>query len=63
MKKATSEIANTTLSIKNVSEVFTPSKEQINIFAERLVPEIKKFFTDERTQKEFNDWKKKHYVA
>ena len=35
---------------------FTPSQEQIDAFARRLMPEIKKFFADEQIQKEFAEW-------
>ena len=37
--------------------IFTPTKEQINALACRLLPEIKKFFADEQVQKEFEAWK------
>ena len=36
---------------------FNPSRKQINAFAKRLMPEIKKYLADERTQIEFNRWK------
>ena len=32
--------------------------KQIEIFARRLLPEIKKFFADESIRKEFEEWKK-----
>ena len=35
------------------------SDEQIKIFARRIMPEIKKYFTDENVKKEFQEWKKK----
>ena len=41
---------------KNDIEV---SEKQIEIFARRLLPEIKKFFADEHIRKEFEEWKKK----
>ena len=41
---------------KNLAN-FTPTKEQINTLACRLLPEIKKFFADEQVQKEFEAWK------
>ena len=41
----------------NVDTKFTPTKEQINALACRLLPEIKKFFADEQVQKEFEAWK------
>ena len=49
----------------NKTEMFIPSKEQSLALARLLTPEIKKFFADERTQKEFNEWKEKqnNYIA
>jgi len=41
----------------NADIKFTPTKEQINALACRLLPEIKKFFADEQVQKEFEAWK------
>ena len=41
----------------DVDTKFTPTKEQINALACRLLPEIKKFFADEQVQKEFEAWK------
>ena len=35
------------------------SEKQIEIFARRLLPEIKKFFADEEIRKEFEEWKEK----
>lgn len=35
------------------------SENQIEIFARRLLPEIKKFFADENIRKEFEEWQKK----
>ena len=35
------------------------SDKQTEIFARRLLPEIKRFFADEDVRKEFEDWKKK----
>ena len=40
----------------DVDTKFTPTKEQINALACRLLPEIKKFFVDEQVQKEFAYW-------
>jgi len=45
---------------RNVRIEFTPSKDQVDTFAYRLMPEIKRYFADERVQKEFADWKNKH---
>ena len=41
----------------DVDTKITPTKEQINALACRLLPEIKKFFADEQVQKEFEAWK------
>jgi hypothetical protein len=35
---------------------FTPTQAQIDAFARRLLPEIKKYFADEEIQKEFAWW-------
>ena len=39
------------------------SDKQIEIFARRLLPEIRKFFADEAIQKEFEEWKRKKGAA
>ena len=33
--------------------------KQIEIFARRLLPEIKRFFADEDIRKEFEEWRRK----
>ena len=35
------------------------SEKQIEIFARRLLPEIKKFFANEDIRKEFEEWQRK----
>ena len=35
------------------------SEKQIEIFARRLLPEIKKFYADENIRKEFKEWQQK----
>jgi len=35
------------------------SDEQVEIFARRIMPEIKKFFADENVKKEFEEWQRK----
>ncbi len=35
------------------------SDKEIEIFARRILPEIKKYFADEEVQKEFLEWKAK----
>jgi len=35
------------------------SDKQIEIFARRLLPEIKKFFANENIRKEFEEWQNK----
>ena len=42
---------------------FSPTQEQIDAFARRLMPEIKKYFADERIQREFADWQAKQNMA
>ena len=41
-------------------EDFAPTQEQIDAFARRLMPEIKKFFADEQVRREFTEWQAKH---
>ncbi len=36
------------------------SDKEIEIFARRLLPEIKKYFANEEVQKEFSEWKAKN---
>jgi hypothetical protein len=43
-----------------VPTAFVPSQEQIDAFARRLMPEIKKFFADENIRQEFIEWQDKH---
>jgi len=38
------------------------SEKQIEIFARRLLPEIKRFFADEKIQQEFNEWQSKRQI-
>jgi len=47
----------------DISGVFVPSREQIGAFAHRLMPEIKKFFTDEQAQQEFVRWQENQKTA
>jgi len=35
------------------------SEKQIEVFARRLLPAIKKFFADEDIRKEFEEWQRK----
>ena len=39
---------------------FCPSQAQIDAFARRLMPEIKRFFADEQIQREFAEWQNRH---
>jgi len=34
------------------------TEKQIEIFARRILPEIKRFFADENVKREFEEWKK-----
>ena len=47
---------------KNENEI-TPkikfSDEQIEIFARRIMPQIKQYFADENVRKEFEEWQRK----
>jgi len=42
---------------------FAPSQEQIDAFARRLMPEIKRFFADWQMKQEFADWLEKHQMV
>ena len=42
---------------------FTPSQEQIDAFARRLMPEIKKFFADENIRQGFIKWQDNHNMV
>jgi len=39
---------------------FVPSQKQLDALARRLMPEIKRFFADERIQQEFVKWREEH---
>ena len=47
------------LHTETVPADFSPTQKQIDILARRLMPEIKKFFANEKIQKEFAEWKEK----
>ena len=47
------------LDIDNQVQSLNISEEQIEILARRLLPEIKKFFADDKIRNEFEEWKKK----
>ena len=36
---------------------YTPTQDQLDALARRLMPEIKKFFADKQIQQEFAEWK------
>jgi len=44
--------------IEQINGVEIPEK-QIEIFARRLLPEIKRFFWDKKVQHEFKEWQNK----
>ena len=37
------------------------SEQELEIFALRLLPEIKKYFNNEEVKEEFSEWKAKQY--
>ena len=49
--------------IETIQDNFSPTDEQIETLARRLMPEIKKFFADEQVQKEFAEWKEQQRTA
>jgi len=44
---------------EQITGVEIPEKE-IEMFARRLLPEIKRFYSDRDTRAEFEEWKRKH---
>ena len=42
---------------------YAPTQTQIDALARRLMPEIKKFFVDEQTQREFAKWQQRQGLA
>ncbi len=48
-----------TLRTETVPAGFTPTQEQIDALARRMLPEIKRFFADEEIQREFAEWQKR----
>ena len=57
-------LPNTTMEMKGKNRnESTPkiefSDEQIEIFARRIMPEIKKYFANENVKKEFKEWQRK----
>jgi len=47
------------LRTKIIPTGFTPTQEQIDTLARRMIPEIKKFFADEQVQMEFAEWQER----
>jgi len=41
------------------AEIIEVSEKQVEILARWLLPEIRKFFSDENVRKEFEEWQKK----
>ena len=57
MKKASNTAP--TLETETIPSDFSPTQEQIDTLARRLMPEIKRFFADKQIQQEFADWRRK----
>ena len=55
-KKATPQMTPETIPV-----AFTPSQEQIDALARRLMPEIKRYFADDRIQHEYAVWKERQW--
>ena len=53
---------DTISNIEQITGVEIPEK-QIEIFARRLLPEIKRFLSDEKMQSEFEEWQRKQGKA
>ena len=47
------------LTTETVPAIFSPTQEQIDALARRLMPEIKKLYADVLIQREFIDWQEK----
>ena len=58
MRKTPSTTPN--LKTKTTPADYSPSPEQIDALAHRLMPEIKKFFANEQIQREFAEWQRQH---
>jgi len=58
-----SQIENQKPVIETPTGKFEPTDEQIHALALRLMPEIKRYFTDEQIQREFTEWQKKQKTA
>ena len=54
MKKASTTTPK--LDAKTLPVNYIPTNAQVEALAKLLVPEIKRFFIEERTQKKFNEW-------
>jgi len=44
---------------KEITQKIEYSEEQVEMFARRIMPIIKRYFADENVKKEFEEWKKK----
>jgi len=51
------------LHIETIPANFTPTQEQIDSLARRMMPEIKKYFSDEQVQREFAEWQERQMQA
>jgi len=50
------------LAVQAIPADFTPSQDQIDALAQRMMPEIKRFFADEQIQREFAAWQSKQDI-
>ena len=57
MKK--SQAVHIGLNIETVPVGFVPTQAQIDALAKRLMPEIKRYFADDKIQEEFQKWQEK----
>ena len=48
---------------KKLGLIFAPTKEQAKMFAHLVVPEIKKYFADERVQNNYAKWQEEQNSA
>ena len=57
MKKTPNAISG--IAVQATPADYAPSQTQIDALARRLMPEIKKFFSDGQIQREFAEWQQR----
>jgi len=62
-KRKQNQPAAPPLAVQVIPADFTPSQDQIDALASRMMPEIKRFFADEQIQREFTAWQAKQDIG